>query len=356
MIVSFASKLLRWYGENRRTLPWRGISDPYKIWLSEIILQQTRIMQGEPYYFRFVEHYPTVGHLAAASEEEVLKLWQGLGYYSRARNLHKAAQVVRDQYGGVFPSDYDRIRALPGVGDYTAAAIASFAFNLPYPVVDGNVIRFMTRMEGIFEEAASPACRKKILEILKERMDVRQAGLFNQALMEFGALACTPQNPLCLKDPGACPFAGDCYARAQGVVGELPVKKRRETLPAVNLHYLYLEEKGFVWVHKRGYDDLWRGMYDFPVWEDVAQAAVARVSVREEELAEPVAGLRLLKDYRQTLSHRRLHVFFYEVPAGSSLASRIAKDGEYRKVDKKTLSQLAVPKNIAAFFRDFNIF
>ncbi len=355
--MPFSSKLLFWYGENRRTLPWRGISDPYRIWLSEIILQQTRIVQGEPYYLRFVEHYPTVRHLADASEEEVLKLWQGLGYYSRARNLHKAAQVVRDEYGGVFPSTYERIRALPGVGDYTAAAIASFAFNLPYPVVDGNVIRFMTRLEGIFEEATSPACRKKILEVLKERMDVRQAGLFNQALMEFGALACTPQNPLCQKDPEACPFAKDCYALAQGVVSGLPVKKRREVLPVVNLHYLYLEEKGCVWVHKRGYDDLWRGMYDFPVWEDVTQAAEAQRNPKAcGEAAEPVRGLKLLKDYKQTLSHRRLHVFFYEVQPGSPLALHIGKSGDYRKVDKKTLSQLAVPKNIATFFRDFNIF
>ncbi|MDE5544292.1 MAG: A/G-specific adenine glycosylase [Bacteroidales bacterium] len=352
MIVSFSSKLLLWYGENRRTLPWRGISDPYKIWLSEIILQQTRIVQGEPYYLRFVEHYPTVRHLADASEEEVLKLWQGLGYYSRARNLHKAAQVVRDEYGGVFPSSFEQIRALPGVGDYTAAAIASFAFNLPYPVVDGNVIRFITRLEGIFEEATSPACRKRILEILKERLDVRQAGLFNQALMEFGALACTPQNPLCKKDPKDCPFGGDCYALAHDVASELPVKKRREVLPVVNLHYLYLEEKGCVWVHKRGYDDLWRGMYDLPVWK----AAEAQNSGACGEAAEPVAGLTLLKEYRQTLSHRRLHVFFYEVQAGSPLATQIGKSGAYRKVDKKTLSQLAVPKNIATFFHDFNIF
>lgn len=351
--MSFSSKILLWYCENRRTLPWRGISDPYRIWLSEIILQQTRIAQGEPYYLRFVEHYPTVKHLADASEEEVLKLWQGLGYYSRARNLHKAAQVVQERYKGVFPADYEKIRALPGVGDYTAAAIASFAFNLPYPVVDGNVIRFMTRLEGIFEEATSPACRKRILQILKERMVSRQAGLFNQALMEFGALACTPQNPLCRKEPGGCPFGGDCYALAHGVADRLPVKKRREALPVVNLHYLYLEEKGCVWVHKRGYDDLWRGMYDLPVWE---AAEAQRDPGAGGEAAEPVAGLKLLKAYRQTLSHRRLHVFFYEVRAGSPLAAQIGRREEYRKVDKKTLSQLAVPKNIATFFRDFNIF
>lgn len=360
--MSFSSLLINWYRENQRDLPWRKTRDPYRIWLSEIILQQTRIIQGEPYYRHFLEKYPRISDLAEAKEEHVLKLWQGLGYYSRARNLHATAKLIHEKYHDRFPQDYETLKTLPGIGDYTAAAVASFAFGLCHPVVDGNVIRFISRKEGIFEEAGSPCCKKKILEFLKKEMDSRQAGTFNQALMEFGALACTPTRYLCMEDPLQCPFSQDCHACRHGIVEQLPIKKNKEILPWVELHYLFLQDGDSVWVHRRGYDDLWRGMFDLPSLEIPQEEHCLRKKThtslpkKEPDLfCQAFAGSVFLKAYVQTLSHRKLHICFYRVDPESSLAGKIRKDSRYRPVNLKDIPSLAVPRNIEKFFREFKI-
>ncbi len=347
--MSFCKQLIQWYSEHQRDLPWRQTKDPYRIWLSETILQQTRVAQGLPYYERFVERFPSVRDLALADEAEVLKLWQGLGYYSRARNLHKAARIIHERYQDRFPEDYDSIRSLPGIGDYTAAAIASFSLDLCYPVMDGNVIRVMSRLHGIFEEASSQSCRKRIMNLLNKAIEPGNAGEFNQAIMEFGALACTPANPACL----FCPFQAECHAFRHGIVDQLPVKKKRETLPVYELHYLLIGDEDGLWVRKRGYNDLWRGMFDLPSLPERHR----KESGRDKAVAaENITGMEFLKHYTQTLSHRRLSIFFYKADAGSPIAKEaLSGQDDCRKVAWKDLCKLAVPKNMEKFFKDFNL-
>jgi len=232
--MNFSRQLLSWYRKNKRDLPWRHTHDPYLIWLSEVIMQQTRIDQGLPYYEKFAKVYPTVAHLAAAGEQEVLKLWQGLGYYSRARNLHQAAKMIMELHGGSFPSTYSSIRSLKGVGDYTAAAIASISFGLSHPVADGNVLRFLARLYGITDPTDQPETKRHILDLANENIDHRHPGDFNQAMMEFGARVCTPANPDCCH----CIFMTCCLAKARGLVGSIPARTVKTPVRKRFIHYL----------------------------------------------------------------------------------------------------------------------
>ncbi|MDE5704286.1 MAG: A/G-specific adenine glycosylase, partial [Bacteroidales bacterium] len=235
-----SDKLIHWYSNNKRELPWRDTQDAYPIWLSEIILQQTQVKQGLPYFKRFLEAFPTVQALAAAPEETVLKQWQGLGYYSRARNLHKAAKVICERHGGQFPDTYEAVRALPGIGDYTAAAILSFAFRQSYPVIDGNVLRVVSRIEGLTEPVDAPSCRTKIKRFLETQIDPERPDLFNQAIMEWGALLCLPgKAALCRKAPSLCFYHAHCRALRDGLVETLPVKKEKKAIRERYLHYYY---------------------------------------------------------------------------------------------------------------------
>ncbi len=250
----FAQNIEQWYEENQRKLPWRQTQDPYRIWISEIILQQTRVAQGYPYYMRFIERFPDVEALAMAEEDDVLLYWQGLGYYTRARNLHKAAKLIAQQGG--FPTEYSDIRALPGIGDYTAAAIASFAFGLPYAVLDGNVYRVLSRYLGEDTPINTTKGKKLFRALADEMLDKQQPALYNQSIMDFGAQQCMPV-PRCVD----CPLMETCTARREGRAFELPVKIRSTKVRPRYLVYIYVRAKG-VLLHRREEGDIWQGLYE----------------------------------------------------------------------------------------------
>ena len=304
----FSDRILAWYGDYGRDLPWRRTRDPYAIWLSEIILQQTRIAQGTDYWLRFMERFPTVESLAAASEDEVLRLWEGLGYYSRARNLHAAAQQVTA--AGAFPDTLEGIRALKGIGDYTAAAIASIAFGRDAAVVDGNVYRVLARFYGIDTPVGTTAAKKQFTALAQTLLPPGRAGDFNQGLMDFGAIQCTPQSPDCL----TCPLAGHCEALRTGRVDQLPVKQAGAAVQDRYLTYVYLRCNGMTAIRRRPAGDIWQGLWEpflighadagrtepWPAWADPAHRVLLRAGVKHQ------------------LTHRTLHADFYLYETGSA--------------------------------------
>jgi len=262
--MQFSNRLIQWYLQNKRDLPWRTTQNPYEIWLSEIILQQTRVAQGLPYFEAFINAFPTVYDLANASEEQVLKLWQGLGYYSRARNLHQTAQLIVSSYKGVFPTTYDGLLQLKGVGPYTAAAIASFSFGEVVPVVDGNVFRVLSRYFGVETDISSHAAKKEFTQLAQELIDVNQPALFNQAMMEFGSLQCVPANPNC----DQCVFNDSCVALQKKKVQLLPIKLKKTKVTTRFLNYLIVkDERDFLLVQKRAAKGIWHNLYEFPLVE-----------------------------------------------------------------------------------------
>ncbi len=324
MSSSFAEPLLAWYAAHGRELPWRATRDPYHIWLSEVILQQTRVEQGRAYYERFVACYPTVADLAAATEDEVLKLWQGLGYYSRARNLHAAARQVVEAFGGTFPDTFDALRTLRGVGDYTAAAIASIAFDRPTAVVDGNVYRLLARLFDLATPIDTGAGRKAFAELAQSLLDKRHAAAYNQAMMDFGAIQCTPQKPDCAR----CPLADRCLAHAAGTVAERPVKQGRTKLRDRYFHYLHLTDGRHTLLHRRREGDIWQGLYEFPLIECATPSSLTTV-VADEPFRRlmgdrPYRVIRSTAMPRHQLSHQRIHATFHlieveQLPVGDEL-------------------------------------
>lgn len=298
-------KFIGWYKNNARELPWRETSSPYFIWLSEIILQQTRVQQGLPYYYRFIEHFPTVEALANASEQHVLKLWEGLGYYSRARNLHKCAIQIMEDYQGEFPNHYSELLKLKGVGTYTAAAIASFAFNEPVPVLDGNVFRVLSRLFGIYEDIAKPASRNTFFSTAQNIMPKDQPGTFNQSIMEFGALQCTPRNPNCTY----CPFAGVCYAFEHNMQSALPVKTKVKKNKIRFFNYIVIEHKQQIMIQQRTKRDIWQGLYEFPLIEKeklLSKNEVAQLVGIESDIKQSDA-------FKHILSHQIIHARFFHI-------------------------------------------
>ncbi|WP_170061914.1 A/G-specific adenine glycosylase [Hymenobacter chitinivorans] len=326
----FAQALLEWYPRHRRDLPWRHTRDPYAIWLSEVILQQTRVKQGLPYYLDFITTYPTVHDLAAAPEDEVLRHWQGLGYYSRARNMHHTAQQVVREYAGVFPNTYTELLKLRGVGQYTAAAIASFAFGEKVAVLDGNVYRVLSRVFGITSDIAAPATRKEFQALADTLIPAAAPDEFNQAIMEFGAIQCTPVKPDCL----FCPLQSQCYAFQHGMVQELPVKSKAKAGRTRYFHYLVLRHADTLYLKKRTAKDIWQGLYDFALTEteaaelpavDLVQAVTELGGqLAMDRAEEPVLALR------HVLSHQKVEARFHSVwlsqplPAGTLEASGLA--------------------------------
>lgn len=309
--MTFSKTLIQWYLENKRALPWRSTKAPYFIWLSEIILQQTRIEQGKPYYLKFVERFPDVVQLANASEEEVLKLWQGLGYYSRARNLHAAAKYVAFELGAVFPSSYKGLLKLKGVGEYTASAVASICYDEPVAVVDGNVYRVLSRIFGIDTPIDSTAGRNEFRKLAMELLDPGRPSEFNQGLMEFGALQCKPRLPEC----ATCPFSAECVAFNQGKISELPVKAGKQKIRQRHFNYIVLisdEEKTLL--KQRKDKGIWRGLYEFPLVETSSEATAENLMAEESFASYAMGGDPVLyneKPIVHKLSHQHIFTKFW---------------------------------------------
>jgi A/G-specific adenine glycosylase len=318
-----AGRLIDWYLLNKRDLPWRNTDDPYKIWVSEIILQQTRVDQGLNYYLRFTERFPDVFALATAEEDEVLKYWQGLGYYSRARTLHASAKMIVEKYAGKFPDEYSEVLQLKGVGEYTASAIMSFAWNKPYPAVDGNVFRFLSRLFAIEAPVDTGKGKKLFTDTALMLMDRRRSGLFNQAIMEFGALQCIPVSPVCFD----CPFVSKCMAYLTERVKRLPVKQGKTKIEARYLYFFHIKQGEDTYLRKRQGKGVWRNLYEFPMLESNVPLGFSELQNDPvfRGIFGNIKGLKFrltLENRKHVLSHRKLFASFYEVIVGEHFGSR----------------------------------
>ncbi len=332
------SRILRdWYRKNGRKLPWRETKDPYKIWISEIILQQTRVDQGLPYYLKFITAFPDIHSLANASIDKILRLWQGLGYYSRARNLHAAAKEVSSSYKGIFPNGYQEIRSLKGVGDYTAAAIASFAYDLPYPVLDGNVFRFLSRLTGTATPIDSNRGKQEFKALAGELLDPAHAAEHNQAIMELGALICKPLQPRC----DECPFAMACHAYIYSMTSRLPVKEKKQKVKKRYFHYFFFSNGVETIIQRRTGTDIWKGLFEFPLIETTTE----KIDIQTIELpgqlgfSEVVFSGQPLR-LRHLLSHQELIVHFWKAKINGAMPKKSAR----HTVPLQDLHKVAFPQ------------
>ena len=358
----FSERIIKWYNSNKRDLPWRNIKDPYRIWLSEIILQQTRVEQGLPYYIRYVKEFPTVKHLAAASEEKVLKLWQGLGYYSRARNLHTTAKIIHQKFKGKFPDKYENILQLKGVGEYTAAAIASFSFNLCYPVLDGNVYRVLSRVFGIKTPIDTAAGKNQFNTLAQRLIDKKNPAVYNQAIMEFGAMHCKPQSPDC----SDCCLNNMCYAYEKKSVESLPVKSKKIKQRSRFFNYLVIRNNKKLYIKKRTGNDIWKNLYDFPLIEtDKLLPEEHLYELREWKnifKKNKYAVTKICTLHKHVLSHQKIYARFFEVEMNCSLTfpkkgKKILsflekKHSAWKAVSESQLEKYAVPRLIDIYLKN----
>jgi A/G-specific adenine glycosylase len=344
---SISQNLLNWYLTNSRDLPWRQTTDPYPIWLSEIILQQTRVLQGLPYYYKFIEAFPTVDALAKADENEVLILWQGLGYYSRARNLLACAKTVAFTFHGVFPNHYNSLVKLPGIGKYTAAAIASFAFNEKVPAIDGNVIRVISRIIGIESRPYSPESNQLVQQISHQWIGQVSPARYNQAIMEFGALQCVPKNPNC----NVCPIASFCYAFQNKKVHLIPAPKLKVKIKTRFFYYFLIQSNDSILIEQRQNNDIWKNLFQLPLHESstdlptelVLQELVNLIHTEDwlfEEISLPIKHL---------LTHQQLITRFVRIRL-----SHLPQKGNWLIVDKNELTQYAFPNLVRDYLRSKN--
>ena len=347
------SKILqKWYTENKRDLPWRDVNEVYKIWISEIILQQTRVNQGLEYYLRFVQRFPDVHSLAVAPEDDVLKYWQGLGYYSRARNLHKAAKQVHERFNGVFPNQHTDILSLSGIGAYTAAAICSISYNQPYAVVDGNVYRVLSRLFAIETPIDSSGGIKQFASLAQSILDIKHPGLHNQALMEFGALQCVPVSPNC----SICPLQSECKAFQTDSQSQFPVKTQKVKVKERFFNYIMIEYNQSSFIQKRIFNDIWRNLYEFPLIE------TDMLLTRTELLNHPqFKGLfddintydiqSISKPYRHILTHRIINAQFFKI----SISDKNHKLGNYLEIPISSIHNYAVSRLIELYLESESI-
>lgn len=345
----FSDKVVKWYQQNLRDLPWRQTRDPYKIWLSEIILQQTRVIQGLPYYLKFVETFPDVDSLARASEQQVLRLWQGLGYYSRARNLHKCARLISSQHRGEFPKSFEELKKLPGIGDYTAAAIASICFREPVAVLDGNVFRVLSRIFGIDTPINSPEGKKQFAFQANALVSAKNPDVHNQAVMEFGALHCTPKNPSCEN----CPFESTCFAAQNELQEKLPVKLKGKAVRKRYFNYIVFKKGNTLWMKKRNQKDIWNGLYDFYLVETKKAVKTNTLLSTDNTLKKIMLSDATVthKKYRHVLTHQIIISTFTIVE--QTEAPEKNKDSKF--YSRKAIAELPKPVLISKFLSDHQL-
>ncbi|SHJ32975.1 A/G-specific adenine glycosylase [Aquimarina spongiae] len=347
--MKFSKKLITWYLQNKRTMPWRETKDPYRIWLSEIILQQTRVAQGLPYYLSFAEAFPTVFELASATEEQVLKLWQGLGYYSRARNLHATAKYIVNELEGVFPDTYKGLLELKGVGDYTASAIASICYDEPTPVVDGNVYRVLSRYFGINTPINTTAGIKEFKGLAIELMDHEQPATYNQAIMEFGALQCKPKNPYCI----VCPINDSCVGLDKGAIGELPVKLKKIKVKKRYFNYLVYDNGNQTVLQQRLGKGIWEGLYEFPLIED-EKCTVDTIPTTQTFKEMVNGGEYVITPFKEEpivhkLSHQHIYTRFFIIKTDTNLLLQ----GIQKNVNRQEIHNYPVPILLGNFIDSF---
>jgi A/G-specific adenine glycosylase len=344
----FNSQIHTWYSLFKRDLPWRNTRNPYCIWLSEIILQQTRIDQGLAYYNRFIDEFPDIFDLAKATEDQILKLWQGLGYYSRARNLHFTAKYIQNSLNGRFPDNYDSIRLLKGIGDYTASAIASISFGLEHPAIDGNVFRILSRYFGISEPIDTSTGKRIFKELATELIKGTDPGIHNQAIMEFGAIQCVPKNPICSK----CPLNERCYAFLNRKINDLPVKKNKTTQRNRYFNYLVILCNDQIWLRKRVEDDIWKNLYEFPLIETAEKLEIETVLSQKEFqnlINSDQPTIENISNWKiHILSHQRIHYRFVRIRVKEPLS----KAFDYIKVGKEDIFNFAVPKLLETYLSE----
>ncbi len=340
-------KISAWYTKNKRELPWRNSTDPYVIWLSEIIMQQTRIEQGTPYFLRFLKRYPDVFAFAAASEHDILKLWQGLGYYSRGRNMHETAKIIVNDFNGKFPDNYKQMIQLKGIGDYTASLILSVCFDLPLAVVDGNVHRVLSRLYGMKESHQTSSGKNIFKNTAYDLLDKKKPGDFNQAMMDLGAMICTPQNPQC-ED---CPLTNNCYAFQNDKQDQLPVKNIKIELKKRYFHYLFISDGEKFFLRKRVENDIWKGLYDLPLIETHTTLKLTKKKIQTFLHTENI-DIKFSRSTKHLLSHQQLVISFYEIKI---LKNEFISDSKYISVSKRKFNQYAVPKPIERFLQEGGI-
>ena len=334
---NFSLVLIKWYNLNKRNLPWRNTIDPYKIWISEIILQQTRVEQGLPFYNKFILNFPNIIKLSQAKEDKVLKLWQGLGYYSRARNLHFTSKYITEKLNGEFPKNYDGLIKLKGVGKYTASAISSFAYNEKKAVLDGNVFRVLSRYFGVFDPIDSTLGLKLFEEISFKNLPIKNIATYNQSIMEFGALQCKPASPNC----ELCPLNFNCWAFLNNEISSLPVKNKKIIKKERFFNFIVLANEKFVFIEKRIKNDIWKNLYQFPLFEDS--------DLNFKPAKDLVKNGVLLKKtkIKHILTHQRLNVVFWHYNV-----NKLEKNKKYKTIEIKKIDQYPVPKIVENYIAE----
>lgn len=347
--MTFQNEIINWYLVNKRDLPWRHTNDAYTIWLSEIILQQTRVEQGLPYFNKFLENFPTVNDFANATEAKVLQLWQGLGYYSRGRNMHATAQIVLNKYNGIFPTGYKDLITLKGVGEYTAAAISSFSSGEAKAVVDGNVFRVLARYYGIDTPINSPKGKKDFFKLANDLLYTEDPALYNQAIMEFGAIQCKPKSPNC----SICPLNLDCSAARQNLVNQLPVKLPKAEKKYRYLNYFVILNDGKILVRERQKGDIWQHLYDFPSIETsgIPESGDNNFTSTVKEKFGSDVNFNLLSYKKHILTHQIIHVQFFAL---NNYIFNFSKQKELIWVSLNTLDELPKPNVIRNFIEEFS--
>lgn len=342
--------LLKWYPDFCRHLPWRETKEAYPIWISEIILQQTRVIQGLPYYYRFLERFPDLYALAEATEDEVLKTWQGLGYYSRARHMHEAAKDIVNRFHGQFPSSAAQLEQIKGIGPYTAAAVASFAFDEVIPVLDGNVARVVSRYLGLYTPIDTTLGKKQIRDVLTEWIDPSHPALFNQAMMEFGALQCIPKAPQC----EICVLKQECVAYRGDMVSQLPVKSHRTKVRDRYFYYLVMDDGHSVYLHQRQSRDIWKGLWEFPLIETDTEVALdvlmAQPSWKKWFTHDIPTVFEMTPVYNHVLTHQKLHARFLRLTIPQPISDTV--DPSLVAVPKNEVGDYAVPKLLDQYLMD----